>query len=182
MGAYNSTRLSSEEISELQKQTNFTRKEIEQLYHRFKKLDRNRAGFITSNDLHLIPEFSMNPMCHRIIALFDPEKTDQMTFDRFVQVLNVFSPKTSREDKLKFAFKIYDVDADGVVSESDLFHVLKSLVGSNLSDNMLRVLVTKTMETCLSSQSVGRGIHFQDFQKLVGDDVLTLNVQVQQSW
>ena len=43
------------------------------------------------------------------------------------------------------AFKLYDVNNDGYVSNSDLFHVLKAMVGSNLSDVALQQLVDRTI-------------------------------------
>jgi serine/threonine-protein phosphatase 2B regulatory subunit len=38
------------------------------------------------------------------------------------------------EAKLKFAFKIYDIDEDGFISNGDLFQVLKMMVGNNLNE------------------------------------------------
>ena len=43
------------------------------------------------------------------------------------------------------AFDVYDVDGDGFISHLDLFHILKLLVGTNLSDLQLRKIVNKTI-------------------------------------
>ena len=40
--------------------------------------------------------------------------------------------------KLLFAFKIYDIDKDGFISNGELFTVLKLMVGSNLKDSQLQ--------------------------------------------
>ncbi len=42
-------------------------------------------------------------------------------------------------------FKIYDVDHDGYVSESDLFHVMKLMCGGNLTDDQLQTIVRSTL-------------------------------------
>lgn len=43
------------------------------------------------------------------------------------------------------AFKIYDIDRDGYISNGELFQVLKMMVGSNLKDGQLQQIVDKTI-------------------------------------
>lgn len=43
------------------------------------------------------------------------------------------------------AFKVYDIDGDGYISNQDLFAVLKMMVGSNLTDVQLQQIVDKTI-------------------------------------
>ena len=90
------------------------------LYRRFKKLDRKRVGFISSQDFYLIPELSMNPLCDRVIALFDPQRSEQVTFDSFVQTVNLFHQQTPVDERVKAVFQVYDVDGDGFITASDL--------------------------------------------------------------
>ncbi len=46
---------------------------------------------------------------------------------------------------LKVAFKVYDMDRDGYISNGELFTVLKMMVGSNLKDTQLQQIVDKTI-------------------------------------
>lgn len=43
------------------------------------------------------------------------------------------------------AFKIYDMDKDGYISNGELFQVLKMMVGNNLKDAQLQQIVDKTI-------------------------------------
>ncbi len=43
------------------------------------------------------------------------------------------------------AFKVYDMDRDGYISNGELFAVLKMMVGSNLKDAQLQQIVDKTI-------------------------------------
>ena len=52
---------------------------------------------------------------------------------------------TDEEHKLKFAFKIYDIDEDGFITNGELFTVLKMMVGNNLTDLQLQQLVDRTI-------------------------------------
>ena len=40
--------------------------------------------------------------------------------------------REDREEKLRFAFRIYDIDNNGFISDMELFQVLKTMVGDNL--------------------------------------------------
>ena len=43
------------------------------------------------------------------------------------------------------AFQIYDIDRDGFITNSELFQVLKMMVGNNLKDAQLQQIVDKTI-------------------------------------
>lgn len=43
------------------------------------------------------------------------------------------------------AFQIYDIDRDGFITSSELFQVLKMMVGNNLKDVQLQQIVDKTI-------------------------------------
>ena len=73
----------------------------------------------------------------RVIAVLDKNKDGSISFLEFVQGLNTLSASSTREEKLRFAFQIYDINGDGYISNGELFTVLKMMVGSNLNDVQL---------------------------------------------
>lgn len=78
----------------------------------------------------------------------------------------MFSVKGNKESKLRFAFRIYDIDRDGYISNGELFQVLKMMVGSNLKDSQLQQIVDKTM---INADEDGDGkISFEEFCVVVG--------------
>lgn len=59
------------------------------------------------------------------------------------------------------AFKIYDMDKDGYISNGELYQVLKMMVGNNLKDHQLQQIVDKTI---IHADSDGDGkISFEEF-------------------
>lgn len=89
----------------------------------------------------------------------------------FIQGVSQFSVKGDKESKLKcnsyqlliitniylifayffifsyiVAFRIYDMDNDGYISNGELFQVLKMMVGNNLKDTQLQQIVDKTIQ------------------------------------
>eukprot|EP01129_Flabellula_baltica_P016589 TRINITY_DN892_c0_g1_i2.p1 TRINITY_DN892_c0_g1~~TRINITY_DN892_c0_g1_i2.p1 ORF type:complete len:156 (+),score=39.09 TRINITY_DN892_c0_g1_i2:45-512(+) len=144
MGLTNSN-LREEDIEEMQKVSNFSASEIKQLYKRFKRLDRDDTGTIGTDEFLCIPELAMNPLAMRVISLFETDRSGRVNFQQFVQTLSVFSLKGTEEEKIKFAFRIYDLNDDGFIDQDELFEVLKMMVGNNLKDRQLWQIVHKTM-------------------------------------
>ena len=92
-----------------------------------------------------------------MIAIFDEDGGGDVDFQEFVSGLSAFSSKGNKEEKLHFAFKVYDIDRDGYISNGELFIVLKMMVGSNLKDQQLQqVCLAHTREKgCGASVCVG---------------------------
>ena len=100
-----------------------------------------------------------------MIAIFDEDGGGDVDFQEFVSGLSAFSSKGNKEQKLRFAFKVYDIDRDGYISNGELFIVLKMMVGSNLKDQQLQQIVDKTiMEADLDKDGK---ISFEEFTKMV---------------
>lgn len=59
------------------------------------------------------------------------------------------------------AFKVYDMDRDGFISNGELFVVLKMMVGNNLKDHQLQQIVDKTI---MEADKDGDGrLSFEEF-------------------
>ena len=63
---------------------------------------------------------------------------------------------------------MYDVDDDGRISAEDLFYVLKLLVGNNLDDAQLQLIVVKTFESV--SCDAEEGMDMDSFSKAIADE------------
>ena len=104
-----------------------------------------------------------------MIAIFDEDGGGDVDFQEFVSGLSAFSSKGNKEQKLQFAFKVYDIDRDGYISNGELFIVLKMMVGSNLKDQQLQQIVDKTiMEADLDKDGK---ISFEEFTNMVANTV-----------
>ena len=101
------------------------------------------------------------------MSIFDHDGNDEVEFNEFIAALvrlmlasvelaccahlvavgtqqSTFHSGTP-EEKLRFVFRIYDIDGDGFISNGELFKVLKMMVGDNLSAPQLQQLVDKTI-------------------------------------
>jgi serine/threonine-protein phosphatase 2B regulatory subunit len=109
-----------------------------------------------------------------MIAIFDEDGGGDVDFQEFVTGLSAFSSKGNKEQKLQFAFKVYDIDRDGYISNGELFIVLKMMVGSNLKDQQLQQIVDKTiMEADLDKDGK---ISFEEFTKMVENTDVSMSM------
>jgi len=154
-------------MGDLEKLTSFKPDEIRRLGRRFRKLDTDGSGTLTTDEfVQNIPELSQNPLVERVIAIFDTDGDGEIDFEEFIKGISMFSVKGSYETKLRFCFKIYDIDKDGFISNGELFQVLKLMVGSNLKDMQLQQVVDKTI---IYADTDGDGkVSFEEFKAVVG--------------
>ncbi|CCF56014.1 hypothetical protein KAFR_0A05790 [Kazachstania africana CBS 2517] len=152
-------------VDNLLEDTNFDRDEIERLRKRFMKLDRDSSGSIDKNEFMSIPGVSSNPLAARIMEVFDSDNSGDVDFQEFITGLSIFSGRGSKDEKLNFAFKIYDIDKDGYISNGELFIVLKIMVGNNLDDDQLQQIVDRTI---MENDSDGDGkLNFEEFKNAI---------------
>merc|ERR1712115_92081 len=158
--------------------SNFDRDEVDRLRKRFMKLDKDNSGTIERDEFLSLPQVSSNPLATRMIAIFDEDGGGDVDFQEFVTGLSAFSSKGSKEEKLKFAFKVYDIDRDGYISNGELFIVLKMMVGSNLKDGQLQQIVDKTIME--ADQDHDGKISFEEFTKMVENTDVSMSMTLDQ--
>nr|XP_022332184.1 calcineurin subunit B type 1-like [Crassostrea virginica] len=154
--------------------SNFDADEIKRLGKRFKKLDLDNSGSLSVDEFMTLPELQQNPLVQRVIDIFDTDGNGEVDFKEFIEGVSQFSVRGDKLSKLRFAFKIYDMDKDGYISNGELFQVLKMMVGNNLKDTQLQQIVDKTI---IHADTDGDGkISFEEFCAVVG------NMDVHKRW
>jgi len=71
------------------------------LHRRFKKLDKDGSGTLTTDEFLSVPELAGNPLLERVFAIFDTNKDEEIEFKEFISALSTFSDKGNKEGKLK---------------------------------------------------------------------------------
>uniref|UniRef100_A0A9J8DAD1 Protein phosphatase 3 (formerly 2B), regulatory s1ubunit B, alpha isoform, b n=1 Tax=Cyprinus carpio carpio TaxID=630221 RepID=A0A9J8DAD1_CYPCA len=159
-------RMGNEASYPLEMCSHFDADEIKRLGKRFKKLDLDNSGSLSVEEFMSLPELQQNPLVQRVIDIFDTDGNGEVDFKEFIEGVSQFSVKGDKEQKLRFAFRIYDMDKDGYISNGELFQVLKMMVGNNLKDTQLQQIVDKTI---INADKDGDGrISFEEFCAVVG--------------
>uniref|UniRef100_A0A3B4B7J2 EF-hand domain-containing protein n=1 Tax=Periophthalmus magnuspinnatus TaxID=409849 RepID=A0A3B4B7J2_9GOBI len=140
--------------------------EVRRLDKRFKKLDLDDSGELSVDEFMSLPELQQNPLVQRVIDIFDKDGNGEVDFNEFIEGVLQFSVRGTKEQRLRFAFRIYDMDNDGFISNGELFQVLKTMVGTNVEDVQLQQIVDKTI---VSADTDGDGrVSYQEFCAVVG--------------
>lgn len=156
MGNSSSLMLQDDEISAISQQTGFSRNQIVRLYSRFLSLDKQGRGYLDRDDFLRIPELAINPLGERIVDAFFTESDDseqKINFQEFIRVLAHFRPLNkgkdhrlnSRDEKLKFAFTMYDLNKNGYITRDEFKEILNMMVGSNISAEQLDSIADRTI-------------------------------------
>ncbi|XP_045115461.1 calsenilin-like isoform X3 [Portunus trituberculatus] len=130
-------------LEELCKQTKFTRQEIRLMYRGFKQ--ECPEGVVQEDAFKEIyakffPHGNSSLYAHHVFKAFDLNSNGQISFRDLLVSLSQLLRGTAY-DKLKFAFKLYDVNGDGCITKAELTDIVSSvheLMGRN-SHNRHRV-------------------------------------------
>ncbi|XP_027340816.1 calcineurin B-like protein 8 [Abrus precatorius] len=136
----------------LASETSFTVNEIEALLCTFKKLSSVDDHFIHKKEFHLAllnNSGKQNLFADRVFDMFDIKRNGVIDFGEFVRSLNVFHPNASEEEKIEFAFKLFDLRQTGFIERHGLKEmVLATLTESDVTvpDDVAEAIVDKTMK------------------------------------
>lgn len=109
--------------------TNFSKKEIKSLYRNFKNDCPN--GIVneeTFKDIYgqFFPMGDAGSYAHFLFRAFDVDDAGELNFEQFVIGLSTLLRGTL-QDRLKWTFRLYDVNNDGFITKEGMLQVVTSL-------------------------------------------------------
>ncbi|KAK4574175.1 Calcium-binding protein NCS-1 [Recurvomyces mirabilis] len=123
------SKLSQQELSDLQKATHFDKKELQQWYKGF--LKDCPSGMLTKTEFQKIykqffPFGDPSSFADYVFNVFDADKSGSIDFKEFICALSVTS-RGKMEDKLDWAFQLYDIDGDGLISYEEMLKIVEAI-------------------------------------------------------
>ncbi|XP_031835083.2 NADPH oxidase [Nomia melanderi] len=92
---------------------------------------------------------SKNPFfTDRAFEIFDKDNSGAISLQEFLDAMHQFAGK-SPDDKIKFLFKVYDIDGDGLIQLRELEHVMRACMeenGMEFSEEQIKELTVALFE------------------------------------
>ncbi|CAL9700672.1 unnamed protein product [Knipowitschia caucasica] len=118
-----------EGLDRLVQQTNFSKKELQILYRGFK--NECPSGVVDEETFKNIysqffPQGDSSTYAHFLFDAFDTQNNGSVNFEDFVVSLSIIL-RGSAEDKLSWAFNLYDINKDGCITREEMTDIMNSI-------------------------------------------------------
>ncbi|XP_044463757.1 calcineurin B-like protein 10 isoform X2 [Mangifera indica] len=145
-------RLAVRDLARLADESRFTVNELEALHELYDHLSCSiiKDGLIHKEELQLAlfnTRHGENLFLDRVFYLFDEKKNGVIEFEEFIHALNVFHPYAPMEEKIDFAFRLYDLRQKGCIERDEVKQMVIAILNESeisLPDDLLEAIIDKT--------------------------------------
>lgn len=116
-------------VTNIRPRTGFNKESLASLEQLFRQTVGNERE-IKREDFKKIV-ISKNPFfTERVFQIFDKDNSGSISLQEFLDAMHQFAGQTP-DDKIRFLFKIYDIDGDGLIQHKELQHVMRACMEEN---------------------------------------------------
>lgn len=149
------------DMESFQKMHGLNNEALKKIYKQFLAVDTDKSGMVDINEFTRLLRVERSPFVERLFSMFDSDKTGLIDLKEFVVGLSNVGTE-ARENKVKFAFQVFDLDGSGSIDKDELRKIVKAT--NMTSEKQLDRKVDWLMKQC---DTDGDGmISFDEFVNL----------------
>lgn len=123
------SKLTPRDLADLAKSTTFTQDEIKTYYKEFRK--NSKTGLMTVDEFkklysNFFPYGDPSEFAEHVFRVFDQNNDGVLDFRELIVSMSVMK-RGDVNDRLKWAFNIYDIDGNGYITRDELFGILRAI-------------------------------------------------------
>jgi Ca2+-binding EF-hand superfamily protein len=157
--------ISEEQMEEYRMITFFDPQHIRK-YHKMFFQTTEGSERMDQETFYQIPCISINPFKEKIAMIFGFDQKPLLEFIDFLTGASLFNCHGRKDLKIRTAYRLQDIDNDGVISKQDLMNYLKIITNETLLDFEITEMVNRVMNEC-SSDVNQESLTLQDFQRVI---------------
>jgi len=122
-------KIDKEDMNFLMSNTNFTKKQIKEWYRGFIRdcpsgqLSKSKFIEVYSG---FFPDGNAEGFCTHVFRTFDKDQSGRIDFKEFLLAINI-SSGGKPEEKLEWAYQMYDIDGNGTIERSEMVEIIKAI-------------------------------------------------------
>jgi Ca2+-binding EF-hand superfamily protein len=163
--ANDDSEISDEQMEEYRMVTYFDPKDIRK-YHKVFYEKTNGSDRMDQDTFFEIPCISISPFKEKIALIFGYDQKPSLEFLDFLSGASLFNCPGRKDLKIRTAYRLQDIDNDGVISKDDLTNYLKIITNDHLLAFEITEMVNRVMGEC-SSDINQEILTLQDFQRVI---------------
>ena len=98
---------------------------VKRAYKRFRATDSDGSGMIDYTEFCEVLQVDPSPQVEKLFQLFDKDRSGQIDVREFMIGLQNYTG-AGKDERLKFAFTVFDEDGNGVITKQELIKILKA--------------------------------------------------------
>ena len=122
------------DMESFQKSHGLDHEALKKIYKQFLAIDQDKSGMVDINEFCRLLRVERSPFVERLFGMFDTDKTGTIDLKEFVVGLSNVGT-AAREDKVKFAFQVFDLDGSGTIEADELKKIVKA---TNMSEEAVK--------------------------------------------
>jgi len=164
------------DLGELKDQTKLNEENIAEYHDEF--LQRYPKGRITKDEMkkefkRLFPAGDPQPFATRLFSVYDKNRDGTIDFREFICGIGLMR-RGSLDQKLQIAFRMYDLDNDGFITESEMQSVVAAIYKTiaPIADKKTNAIATDAAQAMFKRMDKNRDnkVTFQEFAAGVKKD------------